>query len=536
MSCARCNQVKGDRPQGYLVATLTGTGSLRREQIGYPCSVHGFTSRAHQNLASLHDRQYSAGLAPDQKGLQMPEPAHVILIKNGIEQWNGRRVTHPFMPDFSGPSSGPPLLHGVNLKGANLGGADFSNSPQMGVDFRDSNLSGANFNGAMLAGARFHRANLANATFAGADLTAFDSPINTGLRPQLAPADLTDAVLTGANFSTANLAGVALGGSKPWESILFPDSTVPEQYDHSTNQVDSIADLMQLVAFLKQAYDARDAPEEVLLYFRGESKWRDGDREWVLSPSAMRDGFAQFESAMLVDLIAAHPAEFAEATSALSKWVLAQHHLLRTRFLDITKNPLVGLFFACEKNVAHAGKLHIFAVPASMVKLFNSDTVSIIANVARLPRADQDMLLGKTAVSSVGRRQDYRSVMGKLYQLIEEEKPGFEKRIDPTDFFGVFVIEPQLSSPRVRAQSGAMLASAFHERFERRVVEDVANIRVYGHYAITVPPGSTKLRFMDDLRMLQITRPNLFPGLDETSKEITDRYGHKRQSGSELEM
>ena len=268
--------------------------------------------------------------------------------------------------------------------------------------------------------------------------------------------------------------------------------------------------------FLSMIQDLRHSHNEELMCFRGESKCG-----WELRPSVMRDSFIKFESEMLTELISRRPDEFSGINSALGQWVLAQHHGLRTRFLDVTKNLLVALFHACDDNANEPGRLHVFAVPPSLVKPFNSDTVSIISNFAKLLRDEQEMLLSRRG----GRTgNEFADAMRHLYQLIREEKPHFEERIDIVDLYRVFVVEPQQSSERIRAQSGAFLVSAFHERFEREEIEQLyERVPLYAHYQLTVP-GESKTGIITDLRLLNITRETLFPGLDAAAEAVTDFY------------
>ena len=192
---------------------------------------------------------------------------------------------------------------------------------------------------------------------------------------------------------------------------------------------------------------------------------------------------------------------------------------------------MVALFHASGDNTDYAGedgRLHLFAAPRGLVKAFNSDTASIIANFAKLPYDEQNMLLTMTPGEDDFNQAD---VTRHLYQLIKDEKPFFEERIALGDLFRVFVIEPQLSSERIRAQSGAILASAYHQRLERaEILNWNADIPVYAHYTPTIP-GSSKEGILRELRLLNITRETLFPGLDESARAVTESYRqHLEQS------
>ena len=119
------------------------------------------------------------------------------------------------------------------------------------------------------------------------------------------------------------------------------------------------------------------------------------------------------------------------------------------------------------------------------------------SNLAKLPRSEQDCLLGwapdDVEQEGPGASADllfltHDRATHRLYHLIRQERPHFMESIEPRDYYQVFVVEPARSFERIRAQSGAFLISAFHERFEReKVLKWNAGIPVYDHFVMDVP-------------------------------------------------
>ena len=107
-----------------------------------------------------------------------------------------------------------------------------------------------------------------------------------------------------------------------------------------------------------RCFEIGSANKDLTLYFRGERDYR-----WELRPSVMRpsddDTFKlrANEGEMLRNLISRRPEDFSGMTSALEQIVMAQHHGLRTRLFDVTRNPCVALFSACDSRDA-AGQSH----------------------------------------------------------------------------------------------------------------------------------------------------------------------------------
>ena len=91
----------------------------------------------------------------------------------------------------------------------------------------------------------------------------------------------------------------------------------------------------------------------------------------------------------------------------------------------------------------------------------------------------------------------------------------------------MFVVEPQRSTERIRAQSGAFLVSAFHERFERdEILKWNKDTPVYAYCKLTIPSGS-KAGLSDELQLLNVSRETLFPGLDASARAVSEHYLQK---------
>ena len=109
-------------------------------------------------------------------------------------------------------------------------------------------------------------------------------------------------------------------------------------------EITSVEDFIKTLDDINTVYnsDAKCCFEIKSGYFRGQASKR-----WDVSAGIFRNNIDEISLYTKAFSIALK--ELTDCSTYLEKLVKLQHYRLKTRLLDITFNPLVALYFACEE-------------------------------------------------------------------------------------------------------------------------------------------------------------------------------------------
>lgn len=255
-----------------------------------------------------------------------------------------------------------------------------------------------------------------------------------------------------------------------------------------------------------------DNPSDSVFYFRGHS-----DHEgFSLTPSIYREKeWIENEHRMFREIIMKCPNDFVHVNSAFEKLVRMQHYSLPTRLLDLTTNPLAALFFAVNENPDKDAEVLIFRIPKKEVKYYDSDTISILTNIAKRPEDFEiESIKGKTKAQFNKQKQ-----ITYLHHEIKEEKPYFAPVIVESDLESVVCVKPKLDNPRIIRQDGAFFVFGIKgKKSIPATVPESYRLTTESYRLIINKSGKEKI--LGQLATLGINEATMYPEIDTVSKYI----------------
>jgi len=254
--------------------------------------------------------------------------------------------------------------------------------------------------------------------------------------------------------------------------------------------------------------------KEYEYFFRGHIETRNEilpkiyRKKRVRGASTIQDrALIKNEDKIFKEIILRTPQDFIHEHTTIEKLVKMQHYGLPTRLLDITSNPLVALYFAAQK-VADSkanGEIVVMKIPKDKIKFYDSDTVSILANIAKM----------KPTFS-------YPQDGSYLLHEIRKDVPSFFDIIKEQDVNSVVPVKVKLNNNRIVRQSGAFLlfgingeknkpAKVNPDWIERRIVID----------------HNDKTGLLRTLKILGINGSTLFPEIDYQAADLIEAYEYR---------
>lgn len=259
-----------------------------------------------------------------------------------------------------------------------------------------------------------------------------------------------------------------------------------------------------------------DNHSEDIFYFCGHS-----DHEgFKLEPSIYRDPkWIEDEHRIFREIVMKCPNDFSGAKTTFEKLVKMQHYSLPTRLLDLTSNPLVALFFAANQYPDKDGKVLIFKVPMNEIKYYDSDTVSILANLAKRPKDFDIEKIRDLEENSFNQEEHIKYLLHE----IKEEKPYFEPVIDKKDIESVVCVKPKLDNPRIIRQDGAFFIFGINGKktIPAKIPDDYLVTDESSQLIIKEQKGKEKI--LTQLARLGINEATMFPEIDSVSKYIKEK-------------
>lgn len=188
---------------------------------------------------------------------------------------------------------------------------------------------------------------------------------------------------------------------------------------------------------------------------------------------------------------------------------------------------------AGQKERSKDGAIYLFSIPKGKVKHYDSDTLSVLANLAKCSDQEIDIYTEQIkdkrkckALEKFNKQDGIRI----LLRQIKEEKPYFEPLIRPDDLSSIFLVKAKYGNPRIINQAGAFFifglglipsTKGCGGHLTKKVDAGIPSDWIRHKFIV---PKEKKKQMLEELANLGITESYIYPEMDRYAKELKKRY------------
>ena len=297
-----------------------------------------------------------------------------------------------------------------------------------------------------------------------------------------------------------------------------------------------VRNISDIINYLKEL----TIDDNTQLAFRGEKEdFSKNKINTALTPSIYRDGYIHHEEYIYREMQRFNDNEFIYDRTAFDRLSRMQHYSAPTRLLDISEDLMSAIYFAIDnKVVTKDAIIYIFEINKNEIKYYDSDSVSVVSNIAKIPlqsRANEKSK--KSLICDVNKYKSHRKKFNKqksvkfLRHEIREEKPQFEAIIDPNDLMSIQCVRPKLTNNRLKSQKGVFFLFGLNPDNPNKSIELIKNNKLLNDARIKHPIKKIHKLIINscsveeiqiELKKIGVTKAFIYPEMDKVAEFIKD--------------